>query len=39
LKYYGSRYGKQVFAKAISGPALVNVDFSALRLGGFAPLR
>jgi hypothetical protein len=32
-------FWKTRFSNAISGPALVNLDFAALRLSGFAPLR
>jgi hypothetical protein len=39
LKNFGSCFGKHGLGKAIFSPALVNLDFSALRPGGFAPLR
>jgi hypothetical protein len=39
LKTFGSCLGKHGLVNVISGPGLVNLDLSALRLGGFAPLR
>jgi len=39
LKAFGSYSGKHGLANAVSGPAFVNLDFCALRPGGFAPLR
>jgi hypothetical protein len=37
LKIFVAGFGRHGFMNAISGPALVNLDFSTLRLGGFAP--
>jgi hypothetical protein len=36
---FGSGFGNHGLVNAISGPALANLDFTALRLSGFAPLR